>query len=250
MGANPPMVMEYKMPIPPKKRVLSSADVASLVDKLMAASELVERVYRNLEDFTLFRATITPHKLKSDCEKIRKVMNDSLYYAKRMERLLGDESNMNSDTIQSVHENGANGIPEKDKMSLDTNLGRLVKDGFLIPRFGLDKCLECIKAAKPKDESDWINESRANKCFGFRGSEANFLKSWMNMQFYHGSNVQVETYGILSYDSRRRAFKYGDLKNFASRYYALFYLWQVELFRKGKKAFVIDDGEKYLLRDN
>ncbi|MBO6031797.1 MAG: hypothetical protein J6Q22_10115 [Prevotella sp.] len=235
------------MPIPPKRRTIASADAARLVDILKQAGEWVEEAYRDIDDFIRYRSSLSYDKLMSHRDKISKHLNESLFYARKIEQDLGEECNMNSDTIRSVHENGTVRIPLENDMTVDTNLGRLVKDGFLIPRVGYSQCLEYLKSVKPKDESNWINESRANKCFGFRGSEANFLKSWMNIQFYHGTNDVVETYGILSYDSRKRAFKYDELKSFADRYYSLFFLWQVGLLRKRRKAFVIEDGEKYLL---
>ena len=235
------------MPIPPKTRVVASADAARLVDTLKDVSVIVESVYRDIEDCILCRASVSLDKMKARGNTIGKLINEALFQARRIEQNLGAECQMNKDTILAVHENSSARLPSADEMSVDTNLGRIVKDGFLIPRFGMSKCLESIRAAKPKDGQNWINESRANRCFGFRGSEANFLKSWMNMQFYYGTNEEVETYGILSYDSRKRAFNYNALKDFAERYYLTFYLWQVELFRIGNKAFVVDDGEKYLL---
>ena len=235
------------MAIPPKTRVLASADAARLVDVLKDVSELAECVYKDIEDCLLCRSSLSLDKIKTHRNRIRKLINEALFQARRMEQGLGDECKMNSDTILAVHENRDARLPKTDELTIDTNLGRLVKDGFLIPRVGLIKCLESIKAAKPKDNQDWINESRANRCFGFRGSEANFLKSWMNLQYYYGTNEEVETYGILLYDSRKRAFNYSSLKDFAERYYKLFFLWQVELLRLGKRAFVVDDGEKYLL---
>ena len=236
------------MAIPPKKRILASADAARLVDVLKDVSESAESVYKDIEDCLLCRSALSLDKITTHRNRIRKLLNEALFHARRMEQGLGDECPMNCDTILAVHENQYARLPKPDEMTTDTNLGRLVKDGFLIPRFGLTKCLESINSAKPKDNLWWINESRANKCFGFRGSEANFLKSWMNLQYYYGTKEEVETYGILVYDSRKRAFKYSSLKDFAERYYREFFLWQVELLRLGKRAFVVDDGEKYLLR--
>lgn len=234
------------MPIPPKNRIVSAADAARLVDMLKEVGRLAEDVYRDIEDCLYFRSTMSPDKMTAHRERILKTINETLFQARRLEQNLSAECQMNCDTIKAVHENKNARLPTAGEMTVDTNLGRLVKDGFLIPRFGLAKCLESIKAVKPKDNSNWINESRANKCFGFRGSEANFLKSWMNMQYYHGTHDEVETYGILSYDSRKRAFNYNALKTFAEQYYTRFYLWQVELLRLGRRAFVVDDGEKYL----
>lgn len=232
------------MPTPPKKRVVASADAAMLVDKLQELSDWFNVIHSDIEDVIRFRSL--PNKLKTDRERFQKILNEGIFQAKKIEHGLGEECQMNFDAILNTHKNGTTGLPPKDKMTIDTDLGKSVGNGWLIPRVGRAECLARIAAAKPKTKFNFIPESVANKCFGFTGSESNFLRSWMNVQFYHGTRDEVETYGSLSYDSRRRGFKYDDVKTFAEVYYPNFYLWQVELFRMKQKAFVECNGEKEL----
>lgn len=138
-------------------------------------------------------------------------------------------------------------LPDPSQITIDTDLGFAIGSGWLLPRVGRAACLAAIKDKKPRGNYDWLSATDANRCFGFGGTQANFLLNWMSVHYYSNSQKVVETYGSIVYNAEMNRFTWSGINLFANTYYSMFYVRQAKLRCEGKRMFEKKDGTLFLI---